>query len=271
MKRSVSLFFAFLQRDFLHQISYRTAFVLELGGIFVSVSLWYFVSGLLGKAPGLEHRLGGYDYFPYVLFGIAFQHYLVAALNSFSQKIRQEQLTGTLEALLATPAPVPLIILFSSVWDFAMTTFRVLGYLVLGYAVFGIRIHPAGLAGTVIILPLAVASFAGIGILSAAFILYLKRGDPINFFLTSLSGLLGGVFFPPEIMPGWLSRLSQFLPITHALKGVRACLLHGSSPSEVWPEIRALLLFLIVLLPLGFFAFSMALRKAREEGSLVSY
>lgn len=271
MRRAGSLLLGFLQRDFLQQISYRTAFVLEVGGIFVSVSLWYFVARLLGDAPGLEGRLGGVEYFPYVLFGIAFQHYLAAALGSFSQKIRQEQLTGTLESLLATPAPPSLIILFSSVWDFVMTTFRVLAYVVLGAVLFGVRLDPAGWAGALVILPLAIASFIGFGILSAAFILYWKRGDPIRFFLTSVSGLLGGVFFPPELMPPWLERLSVLLPITHALRGVRACLLQGSSVAAVWPEIRALLLFVVILLPLGFGAFALALRRARVEGSLISY
>lgn len=268
---SASLLFAFLQRDFLQQISYRTAFLLEIGGIFLSVTLWFFVADLVGEAPGLQARLEGVEYFPYVLFGIAFQHYLAAALNSFSQKIRQEQLTGTLETLLATPVPASLIVLFSSVWEFVMTSARVLGYLVLGYALYGFDLHAEGWPGVVIILPLAIASFAGIGILSAAFILYLKRGDPIHFLLTSLSGLLGGVFFPPEVMPPWLRTFSEFLPITHALRGVRACLLRGSSVQEVWPEIRALLLFVAVLLPLGFVAFRAALRKARQEGTLIAY
>jgi ABC-2 type transport system permease protein len=162
-------------------------------------------------------------------------------------------------------------VLFSSVWNFVMTTFRVIGYLLLGYLLFGIRMHAGGWAGAVLILPLAIASFVGIGVLSAAFILYFKRGDPIQFFLVAVSGLLGGVFYPPEVMPSWLAALSELLPITHALRGIRACLLQGSTPFEVWPEIRALLLFVLILVPLGLAAFALALRKARDEGSLVSY
>ena len=36
MRRAGTLLVAFLHRDFLEQVSYRTAFVLEIGGIFFS-------------------------------------------------------------------------------------------------------------------------------------------------------------------------------------------------------------------------------------------
>src|SRR5262245_17057023 len=93
---------AFVKRDFLIETSYRTSFALQFIAIFFSVLIWRFISFRVTAprdTPGLE----GIDYFAYVLIGLAFYHYLSSAMLSFSAKIRQEQMTGTLEAMLVTP------------------------------------------------------------------------------------------------------------------------------------------------------------------------
>jgi ABC-2 type transport system permease protein len=69
----------------------------------------------------------------------------------------------------------------------------------------------------------------------------------------------------------WLGALSKFLPITYALHAWRHALLKGSRLRDILPDIGALLLFVAILLPLGSLAFRFAVRRAREEGSLVQY
>ncbi|PYT11178.1 MAG: ABC transporter permease [Acidobacteria bacterium] len=208
-------------------------------GIFFSVLIWYFVSRVV-NAPPTTPGLEGVDYFAYVLLGLALLHYLSSAMMSFGGKVRSEQMTGTLEAMLVTPTPIGTIVLGSSLWDFLIITLTVL-------------------------------AFSGIGILSAAFVLYLKRGDPITFLVASGSALVGGVFYPPEDMPVWLGGWSRLLPITYALHALRRALLRGSRFADLLPDIRALVVFAAVLLPLGILAFRVAVRKARQEGSLVQY
>jgi len=120
---------AFVKRDFLIEISYRTSFLLQFSHILFSVLIWKFISGVVPPAtPGLE----GVDYFAFVLVGLAFYSYLTAAMASFSGKIRSEQMTGTLEAMLVTPAPTGAIVLGSSLWEFVMTSVNVIAYLTVG-------------------------------------------------------------------------------------------------------------------------------------------
>lgn len=261
---------AFLRKDFLEEVSYRTAFLMQMGGIAISVSLWFLIARFLRPAEAAIPGLPGVPYFSYLLVGIAFYHYLASALGSFAGKLRNEQLTGTLEAMLITPTPIPIIILSSALWDFLMTSLRVVAYLALG-ALFGLHLRFDSLAGFFLILGLTILAFSGIGILSAAFILYLKRGDPINFLISSASALFGGVFFPLESMPHGLGAVGRFLPITYALNGIRKSLLTGTRLRDLLPEVGALLLFIAILLPLGVAGFSLAVRKAREEGNLAQY
>lgn len=261
---------AFLRKDFLEEISYRTAFLMQIGGIFLSVSLWFLIARYLQPREGALPGLPGVPYFAYLLVGVAFYHYLASALGSFAGKLRNEQLTGTLEAMLMSPAPLPLVVFSSALWDFLMTSARVVAYLGLG-VVFGLQLRFDNLVSFVLILALTILAFSGIGILSASFILYLKRGDPINFLISSASALFGGVFFPVESLPLGLDVVSRFLPITYALRGIRKSLLAGSRLGDLVPELGALLLFVLVLLPVGLAGFSWAVRKAREEGTLAQY
>ena len=262
---------AFIKRDFLIEVSYRTAFLMQFVSMLFSVTLFYFIARRVIAAPPATPGLRGVDYFAFLLVGLATMHYLTSALVLFSNKIRNEQMTGTLEAMLVTPTPIGTIVLGSALWDFILTSFKVVGYLVVGAVFFGVVIHPEGILTAVVVLALTILAFAGIGILSAAFVLYLKRGDPITWLVASASMLVGNVFYPSEDMWPWLGRWSAFLPITYALRALRGALLDGRGLGEVLPDIKALVLFAIVLVPLGVLAFRVAVRKARQEGSLVQY
>ncbi len=268
--KTLSTLGAFLKRDFLIEISYRTSFVMQIFGIAFTVLIWYFIAGVV-SAPRTTPGLEGVDYFAYVLLGLAFYHYLSSAMMSFAGKIRSEQTTGTLEAMLVTPTSTGTIVLGSSLWDFLLTSVKVIVYLAVGRIFFGVVIRFDSLLPAFLILGLTVLAFSGIGILSAAFVLYLKRGDPITYLVASASALMGNVFYPSEDMWPILKTFSRFLPITYALHGLRRALLRGSRFSELLPDIEALILFVLVLLPLGIFAFRLAVRRARQEGSLVQY
>ena len=101
---------AFIKRDFQSEVSYRLAFVLQVGGMFFSLLAFFYMTGMIDpNAEGLE----GIRPFDWMLIGISFQFYFSAALFSFSAKIRGEQLLGTLEAMLVSPTPTSLVI-FSS-------------------------------------------------------------------------------------------------------------------------------------------------------------
>jgi len=267
--KTLGILLAFLKRDLLVEASYRTSFVLQFTGIIMSVLIWRFVS-LVMKAPADTPGLEGMDYFAYVLLGLSFFHFLSSALASFSQKIRQEQMTGTLEAILVTPTSPGTVVLGSALWEFVMASVKVAIYLAVGWG-FGVAIRFENLPLCLVVLAITVLAFSGIGILSAAFIFYLKRGDPITYFVSSASVLLGGVFYPPQDMWPWLETLSRFLPVTYALHAWRHALLKGATFRDLLPDIAALLVFVAILLPIGALAFRFAIRKARQEGSLVQY
>ena len=262
---------AFLWRDFINETSYKFAFFLQLVGILVSMITYFFLSKLLGDIGVSYLKPYGGNYFSFILIGVAFFSYLRISIDGISKSIREGQMLGTLEALLVTQTGIPTIIISSSLYSFIFASFKVAVYLLLGVFVFGVNMGNANFAGALLILFLTIISFSSFGILSASFVMVLKRGDPISSIFTSVSGILGGLYYPVSVLPNWLQKLSHLLPVTYSLEGMRLALLQGYSTRALLPNIVALILFSIIMLPLSIFIFGYAVKRAKIDGTLTQY
>ncbi len=262
---------AFLVRDFLIAISYRTAFVLDVMWIALVVPVLFFLSSVFaGVAPDKLVEYGG-NYFAFLLVGIAFQDYNTFSQTNFNHSIREHQLMGTLEIVMLAPTPVPLILLCSSIWGYCYTSLRFCAYLLVGIA-FGIDITKTNLLSVALVTVMSVASFSALGILTASLVVLIKRGaDSVTQILTVVSVALGGVLYPISVLPPWLQSLAQVLPFTHALEGMRLALLRGATPTELAPQLGVLALFALILFPLGLTAFSLAIWRSKVTGTLGQY
>ncbi len=267
----MSVALAFLKRDFSQELSYRLSFVMQLGGIFFNIAIFYFMARLFGTAVAPQLQAYGGDYFSFVLIGLAFTGFLGLSLSSFAQSIREGQMMGTLEIMLLSPTRLSAILISSSLWAYLMTTVRVVIYLLVGAFIFGASLGQANIPAAILILLLSIASFSGIGIMSAAVVLLVKKGDPVAWVLGSASSLLAGVYYPVSVLPGWLEPLSRVLPLTYGLDAMRLAMLRGHSISDLRSDIFALLGFTIILTPLAFLVFRKALKRAKKEGSLIQY
>jgi len=262
---------AFVWRDFINETSYKFAFFMQFFGIFISTLTFFFLSKLLGDVGGSYLKPYGGNYFSFVLIGIAFYSYLGVSMRSLSESIREGQMLGTLESLLVTQTEIPTIILSSSLYSFIWASFRVAVYLMLGAFVFDVNLGNANLIGALLILILTIISFSSLGIMSASFIMIMKRGDPVSWIFTGISGLLGGLYYPISVLPDWLRNISYLLPVTYSLEGMRLALLKGSSLSELMPNIVALVIFSIIMLPLSILIFGYAVKRAKIDGTLTQY
>jgi len=173
--------------------------------------------------------------------------------------------------MLVSPTPTSMVIFSSAAWDFTYGAIRVSIYLLFATLIFGVKLHTSGLDAFVLGALLTLLWSGGLGILSASFILYFKRGDPINFLISGATALLGTVFFPAEQLPTVLRSLSDFLPITWSLRIVRGTLLQGHGFAELHRELVYLTVFTALILPVALVSSRFAIRKAKLEGSLVKY
>ncbi len=263
--------FSFIRRDFLINLSYTFQFFLSWIGIIISIAIVYFVSKLFDKSG--SHNLVEYGgkYFPFVFIGLIFYGYLIIALSSFSRNIRTEQMMGTLEAMFVTPTSVSTIILFTSLWNFIFNSISILIYLFFGIFLFKLSFTGANIFGVIVVLSLTIVSFSSIGIISSAFIIVFKKGDPINWAMNLFSAFFGGVYFPVSILPIELQYISHILPITYSLRALRGALLKGYSFKLLLPDIVILLSFCLILIPFSLIVFRYAVKKAKLDGTLAHY
>lgn len=263
--------FAFFYKDLLNEASYRFAFVSQFAGmIFAALSL-FFLSKLIGNAALPQLEAYGGDYFSFVIIGVAFSSYLRISLESFSKSIRDAQVLGTLEAMLLTQTKPQLIIMLSSIYSFFVTSIRVVVFLAIGAFILGMDVSNGNFLGALILLILTIICFSCFGILSASFIMVIKKGDPLNWLFVNVSWLLGGVYYPITILPDWAQKVSYLLPITYSLDGMRFALLNGYDNLQLLPYMMPLAGISIVLMPISIGSFLFAVNKARENGSLTHY
>lgn len=140
-----------------------------------------------------------------------------------------------------------------------------------GALIFGFNASHINIISALVIMVLSIASFSGIGILSAAIVLVIKKGDPVAWLFGGVSSLLAGVFYPISVLPAWLEPVSRFIPLTYALDAMRLAVLKGSSLAELRFDVLVLLGFTASLTPIALLVFGKALKRAKVEGSLTQY
>jgi ABC-2 type transport system permease protein len=270
MRSFVLLILAFLRRYVKEMFSYRLQFILSLVRIAFFLVIFFFIADLITGigSPYLE-KYGG-DYFPFIVVGLALNAAIGAGLYGFTGAISSEQAIGTLEPMLTTPAGPFVIFMASTIARNITSIIWPTIYLAVGAAIIG-GFTWSGIPVFILAGGLTAVAYLGIGMISAAFTLVVKRGNPINLFFGTLPALLSGVYFPVEVLPSWLRAVGRAIPLTHGLEISRSALLPGAAPESLAGGFLFLAAFAAVSLPVGYASFRYALNRARKDGSLSHY
>lgn len=260
---------AMFKRDALLDLSYDMSFWVRWLSIGVSVLSFYFISKLIPPSPSYGFGGRAATYFDFIVVSIAFVRFQATAIQCFQNAIRTDQTAGTLEALMATPTSLPVIILSTGLWAFALTFLQV--FLTLGIGLLlGLDLSHINFVSTFVLVLLTIACMSPIGVMSAAGIMTFKQAGPTGFVMGSASNLLGGALFPVAMLPAYLQYVSWLLPITHSLNGIRGAL-RGGTLSQLAPDALWLLAAALVLLPISLWSFARAVQRAKIDGTLGHY
>jgi ABC-2 type transport system permease protein len=196
---------------------------------------------------------------------------LTTILYSASSRIREQQMNGTLEYtlnLLRWPCEMPALSMAS---DFLAGVLRLYLLLIAAELLFDFPLGTLGAVNFLFPIMICAIAFGAVGNLAAASVLLFKRGEPITYFVGTASALFGTVFFPREVLPSALQRVSDLIPTTHALAVLRGSILEGKGMAELGRSYLFLLAFSAVLVPLSLWLFNAAVRRAKWDGSLGQY
>ena len=250
--------------------SYRLDMAASLAGLVVTVVPVYFVAHALQPMMAASISAQGGQYFGFVLVGMIAFTFLGVAVSALPKVIGAGIASGTLEAYLATPAPLPTILAGLVSYELLWSVAR--AFLVLGAgAALGAHVAWDRSLLALGVLALIVLAHLPFGIFAAALVLWFRTTGPLPKGILAASGLLGGVYYPTQVIPAWLHTVSAGLPLTYGLRSLRRVLLDGASLGAVAGDLGVLAAFAAVLLAASLWVFTRALGDARRAGTLAQY
>lgn len=262
---------AFVRRDFLVAWSYRVGFISDVVGLVFGVVVFYFLNKMVDTSSVPSYGSSRPTYLEWVIIGVAAGAFIQVGLNRVMTAVRNEQMTGTLEALMLTPTSPTTIQAGSAVYDLLYVPLRTTIFLVLAAVLFGLDYDASGLVKAMAILLAFIPFVWGLGVLAAAGVLTFRRGEGVVALGMGLLTLASGAYFPLALLPDWLAATAAWNPIAIALEGMREALLADADWSEVGADIAALVPMSILALVVGMWAFRLALRRERRTGTMGLY
>jgi len=161
-----------------------------------------------------------------------------------------ERVNKTLDRILVTPVTEGEIVAGYA------TAFGIIGtgqaVLLISWGIVGFDIFIEGNLGLAILVAalLAITSMAFGILLSSAAKTEAQATQMIPLIVLPVF-LLSGIFWPIEAVPAWLQPAAYALPPTHAVDALRSIMVRGWGLAEVWPQVLALLGFIMVFLLLA--------------------
>jgi ABC-2 type transport system permease protein len=262
---------AFLRRDFLVAWTYRLAFVVDWLNLFGQILVFSLVGRLID--PSTLPVIGGEQvtYVEFVVTGIAVTTLLQISLGRVVAATREEQLMGTLEALLMTPTSQWTIQVGLVVYDLVYVPIRTLGIVLIAVLLFDASIHASGLGPAIAILLMFMLFAWGVGMLGAALVLTFRRGVNVLTFATSIVMIGSNAYVPVDVLPSWAAWIAVINPVTFAIDGVRGALLGGGGWQDAVDTIVILLPIALISLIVGVVSIKLALARERRRGTLGLY
>ena len=172
--------------------------------------------------------------------------------------------------MLLSPSRLSTIVLSSTGWSHVSALVGSATFVAFGVLV-GLQLGGTDWAAVVLAVALLAVATTGLGVLTAASVIVLKRGNPLGAAIAAACVVLGGVFYPVTALPAVLQPLSLFVPTTWALAAIRGAILGGLGLAELAPALLGLGILAILLLATGLAAFAAVIRFARSDGSLGQY
>jgi ABC-type multidrug transport system permease subunit len=257
---------ALVRRDFSITRSYRAAFALDVFFGIMNLIVFYYVSRTVTLRS--DNLQGAPTYFAFASVGIVLTVVMQAATTGLARRIREEQLTGTLELLAMQPISSAQLAAGLTGFPFLFGTIRGALYIAFGGLFLGLPLENADFIGFGLLLAATAVTLSAIGIVLGGIVLVMKQGEALAAVVTFGFTLLSGALFPRQLLPEWLQVVGDVLPTRFALDGLRRALFEGGGWSG---HLLALVLTSLALIPLAIWFLSALLKIVKKRGSLSQY
>ena len=205
----------------------------------------------------------------YLLVGTIAWRFLGIIFENIGEVIAWERWEGTIEYTFMSPVPrfTHLIGMCGATLVRATAfSIAILGAVTLFVPV---DLSRANVLSAVVLLAVGALAFVGLGIASASFpLLWTEKGLQMAYIVQAVVLLVSGVYYPVDVLPGWMQALSTISPATYVIEGMRMALLDGADLVTLWPKVWPALVVGVLSVPLGLRLFVEVERYAKRTGRL---
>jgi ABC-2 type transport system permease protein len=201
----------------------------------------------------------------YVALGAGLMGIWSSTLFGSGGAIQWQRWQGTLELLVAAPAPFVYCLLPLTVATSSIGLYSIVATLFWGRVFFGMPLdfaHPLQLA---LALPVTVLSLGMLGLVLASTFVLARNANAFSNLLEYPVWLATGLLVPLSLLPAWVGPISWVLAPTWGIEAIRDAALGGSS---AWPELAACAALGVVYLALGAVFLHNFERLARQRATL---
>jgi ABC-2 type transport system permease protein len=184
-----------------------------------------------------------------------------------TETVAWERWEGTIEYTFMAPVSRPVHLIGMGVYAVIYGLVRAALVFIAVVAFIGIHLPHANYGAAVALLAIASISFIGVGMMTAVLPLVSpEKGTQLGFVAQGLMLVVSGVYYPVDVLPGWMQWIAKISPATYALRGNRAQILDGAGIA--WADVWPLLVIGAISIPLGLAVFKAGERYAKQHGKL---
>jgi ABC-2 type transport system permease protein len=204
-----------------------------------------------------------------LLIGAVIWAYLGIVFEILTETVAWERWEGTIEYTFMAPLPRAVHLLGMGAFAVLYGVLRTALLFGVVAVFFGLDFPDADFGAALVLLGAASVSFVGVGMVTAVLpLISPEKGAQLGFVAQGLLLVVSGVYYPVEVMPGWMQAIATVSPATYALHGIRASMLDGAGVGAVWGDLWPLLVLGAVAIPAGLLVFRAGERYAKRHGKL---
>lgn len=177
------------------------------------------------------------------------------SINAVAGTILQEKEDGTFRRLLIAPIQKYALLGGKVLAQFILTVLQMVILFAFGYIFF--RIHIGNLLAVSLLILATAFGITGLGIALVALVKTRRQLNPVVTLVTLVSSIIGGVFFPAWIEPGWMQQIARIGLPFWASEGMNNVMIYGKGLAYVLPDILGLVVYGLIcyIIALRFFRF----------------
>src|SRR6185295_7748635 len=223
---------------------------------------------------------GDYQLTLTLVVGALLWNFLSNLYSEIAMSIAYERWEGTLEYTFMAPVSRLVHLLGISLYSLINSVITTLIVLVALVFLTNLNLRGVNLPGVLVVVAVSSFAFVGLGLIAAVFpVMSAERGAEATHIFQGSLLLVSGVYYPIDVLPGWMQPLSAISPATYTLSACRKLfgvgnaastpeLLAGAPLSAVSHELLILALMGAILLPLGLMTFVRVEAWAKRTGKL---